>query len=174
VTDLPDIVLLGKRGTGKTTVAQWLQLAGDYGYLQFDSTYRLVASRIWSQPTQAQVHLLRDAVYAIDDHAWANCTLDAVKNMRSRVPGRRFVIDGCPTEGDYWTLTEAGFVGVRLEADLHVCMDRLWRAGRNPERTLLTEDSHDSNADYTINNDGDREQLAEHVRSVLQRERARV
>lgn len=122
MTDLPNIVLVGKRGTGKTTAMGLLMLYAGYNHGLGPSA-----------------------------------------------------CDGCATEDSYWDLVEAGYVGVCIECDEHIAMDRLWRAGRNPNRELLQGDSYDGSiSDYRIDNNGDLEQLREGLRTVLRAEQRRV
>lgn len=176
--DLPNVAFIGKMGAGKTAAAKILVGLG-YDLVPFNAGIYDVANLIWDEPTRGQMQQLGQKVREIDQDAWVNVCLRRMDETTALLgPGLRFVNDSARFPNEYWALRERGFVFVRLYADEDVRVDRLLRIGKLEDRSQLYDVTEimldDVEADYTIDNMGTHDDLAEEVLRVLNREAARA
>lgn len=165
----PDIALIGKMGSGKTTIARLLESEFGYTPLHFATPIKEVAQLIWADVNRDHLQKLGVAVRDIDENAWANVLLRKVDNSDSRI-----VVDDCRFPNEYQSLKERGFRIVRIIADRNERVRRLTQIGRLQDESQLEHSTEtgldDADVDYTITNDGTEDDLRKLVAEFMYRE----
>ena len=174
--DYPDLMLIGKMGSGKTSGAGFLS---QLGYKRFSIAgyhkggIRDIADRIVDGAGNDR-EFLNWLGSVPDQKCWLRNLLAAIDADTEDAP---VVVDDVRRELEYWSLKERGFVSIRIEAPEELRVDRLKVSGK-----FQTYDQLDGQwehgldaivADYTIVNDDDPENFEDELINVLQRERRR-
>lgn len=171
--NLPQIGLMGKAGSGKTTAADILE---DYGYARasFAGRLRDVAGEIWGAEGHSRDRLQRlgVAVREIDEDAWVNALFNY--NAQRFARHARLVIDDVRFPNEYWRLRSEGFVLVRIEAHRTQRVDRLLANGKLQDEAQLEHVSEtaldDVIPDYVVTNTTTKGKLEEQLVTILNRE----
>ena len=179
-TDLPNVGLAGKMGSGKSTVAQYLTDAYGYQRLHFAELLKVVAAQIWGQDA---VHHNRDrlqqfgaAVREIDPDAWVNALLRDVAEAMSD-SFQPIVIDDVRFPNEYFALSSSGFRFARVQAATETRVDRLMaidKLGAREQLDHVSETALDHIAFTTLINGGDHDVLYAQVDQFLNIEQRRT
>lgn len=183
-TDLPNIVLIGGAGGGKSTVAKWLEQDFSYRRLGFagvaeaphKGSPRDWVQRAWGPSAindREKLIAVANAARSVDPDVWLNSLL---REFESHTSLRAVVVDDCRFPNEYWGLKGRGFVTVRIEADPELRESRLKANGKYVEGYLDHEIEHYLDAiegDYTVDNGGDLEEFYTDLLDVIARERRR-
>ena len=167
-----NIALAGGMGAGKTTVAEYL--AKQYGFAQVKISKPIyeIAELLWGPEAAKDRALLQDLgtkMREIDPDVWINHYVKSIKDA-----GVFIVNDTMRFPNEYWALTRADFVTVRVLAPEAVRIDRLQKIGRIQDLDRLNHisetaligakaESEGIHFDYEIWNDEDPTKMMEEV-----------
>jgi len=181
-TDLPNIVLIGGAGSGKSTAAKWL--VEDFGYRRLGfagvaedphkGSPRDWVTRAWGAAMvndREKLIAVANAARSVDEDVWLNSLVRELDWEDNPV-----VVDDCRFANEYFGLMGRGFVSVRILADHARREDRLKANGKWLEGYLDHELEHYLDGvtpGYTIHNDGDLDEFYESLMDVVARERRR-
>ena len=188
----PNIAVIGKMGSGKTTVAELLVEHFHYRRLAFAGTHpggvRDVAVRMWGTAAQND----RDKLQAlgmfgrqIDQDTWVRNAV-AQLNDKNRLPDgpidddghalidHPVVVDDMRFPNEAWELKGRDFIVVRVVAPRHIRIARLRANGKLTDEAQLDHESEkqlDSwPEDYTLHNDTNRRAAFNQITTILHRE----
>lgn len=184
MTDLPNIVLIGGAGAGKSTAADWLVTDLDYRRLGFagvaadphPGSPRDWVARAWGPEyinDREKLIAVANAARSVDADVWLNSLLREMDGLDARWS---FIVDDCRFANEYFGLLGRGFVSVRVLADDERRENRLKANGKWVDGYLDHEIEHYLDGvtpDYTIVNDGDLDEFYEQLMDVVARERRR-
>jgi len=189
VIDLPNIVLIGGAGAGKSTAADWLVTDLDYRRLGFagvaadphPGSPRDWVARAWGREhvnDREKLIAVASAARSVDEDVWLHSLLREL-DQDADAPGFNdpaFVVDDCRFANEYFGLLGRGFVSVRVLADDERRENRLKANGKWVDGYLDHEIEHYLDGvtpGYTIVNDGDLDEFYEQLMDVVARERRR-
>lgn len=185
---VPNIVLFGKAGAGKTTCADLLIGHFPCGYRRYSIAEPLkdIAATIWGSSARTDRHKLQSlgvAVREIDEDAWINLAAQKIERETTRPEyldglhyrGGAAVVDDCRFPNELRVLKGLGFVSIRVTAPRNDRLARLQANGKlqdeaqldHPSETAL--DYHD--ADYVIENTEGELHLLDRLTTILNVER---
>lgn len=118
------IALVGKSGSGKTSVAKYLQDLHGYVIATTGAACREVTRRLFDSDEREFLNKVTDAMKAIRPSVWMDTALRDI-GLEADV-----VFDSARFLVDYDTLARRGFVFVRVLADTDVRHERLARRGQ--------------------------------------------
>lgn len=182
---LPDFMIVGPMGAGKTSGAQFL--ADQFGYLRLPIAgthvggIRDIARRLWGEEAVNDREKL-NTLAVIDDHfpgTWLRNWERAFVSAREAVSHaqRPVVVDDVRRQLEYDALRGRGFVCVRVVANENDRVDRLKITGKyqNAEQLngRLEQWWPTAVADHEITNDGSLDDYYDALIDVLIRERRR-
>lgn len=129
-----DVALVGRTGSGKTTIAKELARSHGYTHLSLGKAIRDVAERIygtWARDDRTTLQRVGNALDAADPGIWSHVLVawcEALWSLGWRVP---VVVDDVRRLSEVEILRDAGFRIVRVEADAEARHRRLWANGRH-------------------------------------------
>jgi len=182
-TDFPDLAIIGKAGSGKTTLAQAIKgpLGLSYTHLSFAYNLKQIATRLWGNSAILNRGLMQDLgikMREIDEDVWCNALIAEIHNMNDgSFVEPRIVIDDCRFENEYDALKAEGFVFVRCVCPEPVRVDRLRAIGKYQTYEQLLHISEVAldhiEADYTIDTYGPTEVALLQLQDIIHRERVK-
>jgi hypothetical protein len=181
-SDLPNIVLIGGAGAGKSTAADWLVTDLDYRRLGFagvagqqhKGSPRDWVARAWGPEyvnDREKLITVANAARSVDEDVWLNSLLRELEWEE-----RPVVVDDCRFANEYFGLLGRGFVSVRVLADDERRENRLRANGKWIDGYLDHEIEHYLDGvtpGYTIYNDGDLDEFFGDLMDIVARERRR-
>lgn len=186
-TDFPDLAIIGKAGSGKTTLARAIRGDHGLGYTHLSFAYKLkqIAMRLWGEGALLDRGLMQDLGYKmreIDVDVWCNALIQEVRHSYTTTPGgtitaHRVVIDDCRFQNEYDALKAEGFVFIRCECPEPVRVDRLKAIGKYQTHEQLHHISEVSldhiTPDYTIDTYGPTEVALLQLQDIIHKERSK-
>lgn len=175
----PHVAILGKAGSGKTTMSENLVKYHGYRRLSFASALKDVAAQIWgpgAKTDREKLQRLGVAVRDIDEDAWVNVLLREVQDIEGRDHHHGthtgLVIDDCRFPNEYWALCGAGFRFIRLLVPLQERRARLTRTGKftTPEQEQHISETalDDARMDIEIwNREGEIETVWNYLQEII-------
>lgn len=152
--DLPNICLIGKLGSGKTTVSNYLQKHHSYERMSFAAPLKTGCATTDDRDLLQKVG---HGVRLLYPDFWVNL-LVASFNALPEQRYRRVVIDDCRYPNEAEMLRGEGFVFVRVVAPVSTRRNRSLAAGRLQDEAQLSHPSEtaldDFEADHRLINDG--------------------
>lgn len=171
---LPNIALVGRAGSGKTTGAEWLIDEKGYERLSFAAPLKVMCGTATDREVLQTVGV---GVRELHADAWVNLFLDQLITFRQDDLVTPIVVDDCRFENEYWALKEQGFVFVQITADRDRRVMRLRANGKLQDEAQLEHVSETSldklPMDYRIRNIGTQEEFYDELRWVLDAEAKR-
>lgn len=185
---LPNICLIGKAGSGKTTLAELLETGQDYHRISFASPLKVMAD---TTTDRARLQQLGLDVRALDPLAWVRLALAEMDRLTDEAVAcsnvlngdrPRFVVDDCRFPNELDALREDGFVVVKVSAGDSTRAGHSTRVGRLRANGKLTDEAqleHESetaldgeHADHYVINDAftPLESLRHQLTAILNRE----
>ena len=175
MTDYPNIAIMGKAGSGKTTFAEMLPV--DYMVRSFAGPVKRIVGEIWGNkfaPDRDLMQQFGQAVRAIDEDAWVK--------MAGRLGFEPPVVfDDVRFPNEYWKLKEFGFVMVRVIAHPSDRLVRLQSNGKlqnlaqlNDISETALDDNDTYRADHTVFNSAGFDDLQQQVEMVLNKSKVRT
>lgn len=146
---LPDIALVGKAGSGKTTGAELLVQLG-YRRLSFANPLKSIAAIIWGEAARTdrdKLQRLGLLVRSIDPDAWVNLLLREYRD--TSFGGQPIVIDDCRFPNEWDALKGEGFVMVGVATSLGRRIERLKANGKWQSVEQLGHASETALDDYS-------------------------
>src|SRR5258708_5442997 len=131
------IALIGKTGSGKTTVTRYLREKHQFEICSTGKRCRELALEFFDSESKAILQKLTDAINSIKPGAWLTA---AMKNIDHQAP--RIVIDSIRSAEDLRLVREQGYSVWRITSPLDLRTDRLM--GRGQEFDPDQDDSHSS------------------------------
>lgn len=185
---VPNIVLLGKAGAGKTTCADMLVDEFPCGYRRYSIAAPLkdIATKIWGTEAltdRGKLQSLGVAVRGIDEDAWIRLCAQKIERETTRPEyldgshylGGAAVVDDCRFPNELQYLKGLGFVSVRVIAGRNRRLARLQANGKLQDEAQLDHESEtaldDVATDYVIDNSDDKLHLLERLTTILNVER---
>jgi len=186
-TDFPDLAIIGKAGSGKTTLAQAIKgpLGLGYKHLSFAYNLKQIAVKLWGQGALLDRGLMQDLGFKmreIDVDVWCDALVREVQNAKDGAfvcnePPPRFVVDDCRFQNEYDALKAEGFVFVRCVSPEPVRVDRLRAIGKFQTHEQLYHVSETSldhiDADYVIDTYGPTEVALLQLQDIIHKERSK-
>ena len=173
----PDIAIIGKMGAGKSTVADALINRHLYTRVSIAGKLKRVAVDIFGPGADKDRRILQGLgayVRSLELDAWIGAAMREAESI-----GGPVVIDDCRHENEYTLLKDAGFVIIRVEAELDTRRERLKANGKYGGEAAFEDASEtaldEAPADYTfINDEGvDVTQYAELLGTIIELEMSR-
>ena len=156
------IGLLGHTGTGKSTVATYLQNKHAYTIINTGRICRNIAQIVFGNEDKSNLMALTDALQSIDKSIFLKSAL------RQNEDAPLKIIDAIRYEHDFSYAKENGFILIRLVAPKE--MRRTWLESRGQNYDFEIDELHSSeqelaraNVDITISNNGSLEELYEKI-----------
>lgn len=175
----PNLGLMGKAGSGKTTVAELLSEFVGYKRLSLAGPLKDIAAQLWgdeARTDRGKLQKLGVAVREIDEDSWVNLLVRSASEQSAPV-----VVDDVRFPNEYWGLKAAGFYIVEVRADRHTRIERLqangkWQSEEQLEHISETalDDGQKFPADFVIGNFDSKGYLAEAVVGLLNRIRTKT
>lgn len=176
----PDVAIIGRMGSGKTTAAEVLSRQLGYHSIHFAGLLKEIAATLWGPSAQTDRRKLQElgvAVRLIEPDTW----VDALMRREVDRPQRDYpvVVDDCRFENEYWALAGRGFRFLRVEAAEDVRVNRLLAIRKLEDKAQLLHESEtglddiDIRAD-TIRNEWDINEFQEDIFEWWNRECRRV
>ena len=164
------ILLIGKAGAGKDTVADYL--AAGYGFigLSFAAKLKEIAKEmfpgLWVTDRRAMLQALGMKFREIEEGVWVDYVVRQVDGID------RAVITDCRYENEYHRCKEEGFIAVKIGCGDDIRAERLFK--RDGRHMTPAELSHISEQlvvpfDYYLDNNGDEEFLHKQIDEMLER-----
>lgn len=170
----PCLVLIGKAGAGKSTVAKLAVQHYEYTHLSFAHPLKVMCG---TTDDRAKLQFVGQSLRNLTDgEGWVRLLL-AERDKLGYNEKRRVVIDDCRYVNELATLMGEGFVPVRVHASEETRLDRLRRNGRlgNPlELEHRSERELDGiEVQHNIENEYDttEEELTHQLVRIINRER---
>ena len=161
------IGLCGKSGSGKSTVAKYLQCAHGYLILHPGSACRTISKILFGNTQKENLFKVDSALRSIDQNIWINCAL------RQANRGEDIVIDGVRYLENFHLLKPLGYRFWRVDVSFDYAGHRLkMRDGKAPDPQLLKKELGEHNFeripfDASITNAGNKSDLYLQVESLL-------
>ena len=161
------IILIGKAGSGKDTVA--LYLAGAYGFYQYafaDKLKEIARDLFPIEYKDNRRKLLQELGAKLREmkmSVWVDYVLDAVEDERA-------VISDCRYENEYKVALDHEFIPVGIDCDTMTRNNRLCsRDGRYMTTAEMMHESEQLNVkcDYRLDNNGGFEELYKQIDEVI-------
>lgn len=160
VANLPNLAIVGKAGSGKTTAATFL--ACNYGYHVHHFAYSLkqACRALWGDDVmldREKMQWFGNTMREYDDKVFVNaCARNIDRDLAAQNP---VVVDDCRFSNEVDVLAERGFHFIKIEADEDVRVLRLQANGKFGTREQLS-DATETGLDHqyfenVIQNDGD-------------------
>lgn len=173
-TTYPNIIILGKAGAGKTTVAQMLNGLARFTPISFAAPLKDMAADLWGEDARMdrdKLQKLGIAVREIDCDAWSNLLFRRIERLTTDRPSLRLCVDDCRFPNELAGLIDRGWITVRVSSDFGERETRLQKIGKLTDRAQLEHESEtrlDSFVPmFSISNNGDREDLRKRVVRIL-------
>lgn len=151
---LPNIVLVGKIGSGKTAVSDYLQAHHGYERMSFAAPLKKGCA---TNDDRALLQKVGHGVRELYPDFWVNLFVDAFERLPNG-PAHRIVVDDCRYPNEAQRLAGEGFVFIRISAPRNTRLLRAKAAGRLQDEAQLDDISERSldeyQADHRIVNDG--------------------
>lgn len=184
----PNIALMGKAGSGKSTVAGFLVELG-YERMSFADPLKRIAAELWGGDAMTDREKLQGlGVFAreLDPETWVRLFVrrfndrgraNAIHNCTPPRALMPVVVDDLRFPNEFTMLGGAGFVIVRVEAPRASRIDRLRGNGKFQNEEQLEHSSEtaldDYEGDHTLVNDTTTDDLYDAVVGLLLKERRR-
>lgn len=185
---VPNIVLVGRAGAGKTTCAELLCGHFPVGYRRYSIAGPLkeIAAQLWGEAASRDRHKLQAlgvAVRAIDEDAWINLAAQKIERETTRPGyldgmyylGGAAVVDDCRFPNELKVLKGQGFVSIRVTAARNARVARLQANGKLQDESQLEHESETAldyfDTDYVIENDAGELHLLDRLTTILNVER---
>lgn len=164
---LPNFAIIGRMGSGKSEVFLDLRRYYEYEPLSFAEPLKIgCGTRDDRGLLQKVGHGMRE-LYA---DFWVNLL---VHDMKRQSKFTRFAVQDCRYRNEVDALTAEGFKTIRVVADRNTRLARLQANGRLQDEAQLEHVGElqldDYEADYTIYNNGTREELHADLVAILNR-----
>lgn len=171
---MPSVALMGKAGSGKSSVADYLVRRQAYTKASFCAPIKSITQGLWGPEAaigRPAINRLGDTIRSIDPNTTANL-------LRPQLVDKTLmVVDDVRYPEEYWLMREFGFVMIRMWAPIQYRVDRLKANGRwfadeqleYPSETAL-DDLEKYKPDYAIQNWEGPHELEKEVLRVLQKE----
>lgn len=176
--DLPNLALIGRAGSGKTTAANYLVKHRGYDIHHFASPLKRAAEELWENPGREELQRLGIACREIDENVFVDNLLTYLDEFPT---GRPVVVDDCRFPNEVEALEERGFMFIRIWADEDTRVHRLQAKGKFQTREQLEHESETAlddmwNFDEAVPNPahGTRIDFYKSIDRALDRLRARV
>jgi dephospho-CoA kinase len=170
----PNIALVGKAGSGKTTAAEFLVNELDYKRLSFAAPLKVMCGTATDREVLQTVGV---GVRELHADAWVNLFRESLREFQVH-NNDSVVVDDCRFPNEYWALKEQGFVFVQITTDRDRRIVRLRSNGKLTDEAQLEHVSETSldklSFDYRIRNIGTVEELHDELRWVLDCEARRT
>lgn len=121
---LPNIALSGRSGSGKSTVAEYLEKRYGYTICRTGVAVRAVCSLLFQSEAKEITNRVTDLLRSADEFVWVRAAL------RNASPDKPIVFDSMRFRSDYDYLSSAGFRTWQLQASVLVCAKRLTTRGQ--------------------------------------------
>ncbi|MER8724372.1 AAA family ATPase [Mesorhizobium sp. M1027] len=160
--------LIGKSGAGKSTVAE--QMGRDYGIRRISTgtICRQISMLLFGNQEKASTQRIDDALTQIDPSIFLRAAL------RDAAPEESICVDSLRFSPDYRLARDQGFEIIRVTASDETRTRRL--AARGQVFNLAVDGRHRSEteldtaeADFTIHNDGKKDEIEAALRSIFSR-----
>lgn len=175
----PDIALIGKMGSGKTTAANHLIDHHGYTVMRFSGELKRIAGELWDEPSRDDLQRLGVAVREIRADTWVDLLVDDI--IEHGALHNPIVVDDCRFPNEYEALAARGFRFIRVIAHEDQRVDRLQRINRLDDMSQLHHESEtalDNEALYptegALYNTSDADAFVAQLDEYLSREAARV
>lgn len=179
----PNLGLMGKAGSGKSTIAALLNEFVDYEPMSLAGPLKDIAAQLWgdeARTDRGKLQKLGVAVRDIEEDTWVDLLVRKASKYNKEY-GTPIVVDDVRFPNEYWKLKEAGFYIVEVRADRHTRIQRLqangkWQSEEQLEHISETalDDGQKFPSDFVIGNFDTKGFLAEAVVGLLNRIRTKT
>lgn len=166
------IALVGKAGSGKSTVSDYIKDKHDSKVIKFAEPMYQLAYEFFNMKgkDRALLQAIGAKFREINPDVWLNYLL-----KRARESKGNLIVDDCRKTNEFMALRKEGFtlIGIKCPDELRISRltrrDGTAQIGTLKDVTETEMDSFINKCDYVINNEGSLDSLYEQVDSILKK-----
>lgn len=180
----PHIALIGKTRSGKDEVARLLTELGyphervAFGDIMKEKFYDIFPQFVGKPKPTKEIVMFGQSMRQIDENVWVNYLMGNIRAVQLfhdtyQLDRPAYVFTDVRQQNEYDACKEAGCIMVKVVAGDALRVGRMLAIGEDPTEEVLkanTETDLDKfEADYTIQNNGTLEDLAEEVKRLMEK-----